>query len=99
MKPLSLRAGVIVLLFAFATSCSSRFSGDDIVNTEAAIKTDFEKRGFTVEQVSLIKESDRRLSGFVRFRKSEGLLSKVKLTKDCTATMGVDSSQYIWECK
>ena len=99
MKPLSLCAGVIVLLFAFATSCSSRFSGDDIVNTEAAIKTDFEKRGFTVEQVSLIKESDRRLSGFIKMRKSAGLLSKIQLTRNCVATMDADSSKYIRECK
>ncbi len=97
MKSLPLFAGLIFLL-PFLASCTSRFSENDIVNTESAIRTDFEHRGFTVEQVSLIKESDRRLSGFVRFKKSAGLLRQVQL-KNCIATMDADSSKYIWECK
>ncbi len=99
MKSLPLRAGFIVLVLVFAASCSSsRFSGKDITNAESSIRTDFEKRGFIVEQVSLIKDSDRQLSGFVKMRKS-GLLSNIQLTKNCNATMDTDSSKYIWECK
>ncbi len=97
MKPLPLCAALIFLLLLLA-SCTSRFSENDIVNTESAIRTDFEHRGFTVEQVTLIKESDRRLSGFVRFKKSAGLLRQVQL-KNCIATADADSSKYIWECK
>jgi hypothetical protein len=70
------------------TACSSRFSQDDIARTETDIRTNFEQRGFTVEQVSLIKASDRQLSGFVKFRKSSGLFSKVELSKNCVCDYG-----------
>ena len=51
MKSLPLCAGLILLLL-FLASRTSRFSENDIVNTESAIRTDFEHRGYTVEQVS-----------------------------------------------
>jgi len=99
MKSLLLYAGIFLFLGLVACTSSPKFNQDDIAKTEADIRTDFEQRGFTVEQVSLIKESDRRLSGFVKFRKSSGLFSKAQLMKNCTATMDVDSAQHIWECK
>ena len=95
-------AALLVLLLALAAGAyfaNQSIHPGDKTTVEAAIKTDFEKRGFTVEQVSLIKESDRRWSGFVKFRKSAGLLSRVQMTKNCLATMDADSSQYIWQCK
>lgn len=102
-KSLRLVGGAFVLLvlafIAYAYWRNSMFNQADITKAETDIRTDFEQRGFTVEQVSLIKESDRRLSGFVRFRKSSGLLSRVELKKDCVATMDADSRNYIWECK
>ena len=99
MKSLLLCAGLVFLLASLACTSSSKFKEDDLAKTESEIKSDFEQRGFTVEQVSMIKESDRRLSGFVKFRKSSGLFSKVELKKDCTATMDVDSGKSIWECR
>jgi hypothetical protein len=99
MKSLPLCATFALLLASVACSSSPKFKEEDIAKTETDIRTHFEQRGFTVEQVSLIKESDRRLSGYVKFHKSTGLLSKAQLHQDCTATMGVDSPQYIWECK
>ena len=90
---------VLVTLAAWAYLANQSARAGDKTNIESVIRTDFEKRGFTVEQVSLIKESDRRFSGFVRFRKSSGLLSKVQLSKNCIATVDADSSQYIWGCK
>jgi hypothetical protein len=100
MKSSRLCAVLVVLAFAlFTTSCSSKFSEAQILGAENDIRAQYQKQGFTVEQVNLVKESDRRLSGFVRFRKSSGLLSKVQITKNCTATMDADSSRYIWECK
>lgn len=83
-----------------STACApqAKFHQGDIAKTEADIRTNFEQRGFIVEQVSLIQDSDRQLSGFVKFRKA-GLFSKIQLSENCTATMGVDSSrQYIWKC-
>jgi hypothetical protein len=95
-------AALLVVLFTLAGGAylaNQSAHANDKTNIESVIRTDFEKRGFTVEQVSLIKESDRRFSGFVRFRKSSGLLSKVQLSKNCIATVDADSSQYIWGCK
>jgi virulence-associated protein VapD len=98
MKSLRLCAGFVFLLASIA--CTSRqFHEDDIARTETDIRTNFEQHGFTVEQVSLVKESDRRLSGFVKFRKSSGLFSKAQLNKNCVATMDIDSGKWIWECK
>jgi|SRR5579862_274954 len=99
MKSLPLCAVVVLLLAAVACSSSPKFKEEDIAKTETDIRTHFEQRGFTVEQVNLIKESDKRLSGYVKFHKSSGSFSKAHLHQDCTATMGVDSAQYIWECK
>jgi hypothetical protein len=98
MKSLRLCAGFILLLVSIA--CTSRqFHEKDIAKTETDISANFEQRGFTVEQVNLVKESDRRLSGFVKFRKSSGLFSKAQLSKNCVATMDADSGKWIWECK
>jgi len=103
MKSLLLRTGLILLfLFIFASvACTSspKFSQGDIDKTEMAIRADFAKRGFTVEEVSLIKESDRQLSGFVKFRKSSGLLSNIQLSKNCIASMDADSGKQIWNCE
>ena len=105
-KPPAVRSGfvaalVILLLFlaggAYLASRSAR--GDETANITTAISNDFAKRGFTVDQISMVRESDTRLSGFVKVRKSSGLLSKVELTKNCVATKDADSSRFIWECK
>jgi len=102
MKSLLLGTGLILLfLFILASvACTSpKFSQSDIDKTEMAIRADFAKRGFTVEEVSLIKESDRQLSGFVKFRKSSGLLSNIQLSKNCIASMDADSGKQIWNCE
>ena len=93
MRSLPLCAGFLFLVLAFvACTSSSGFREDDIAKAESSIRTDYEQRGFTVEQVSLIKASDRQLSGFVKMRKA-GLLSHIQLTKNCVATMDADSSK------
>ena len=98
MKSLPFCAGIFLLASVACTS-SPKFHEADIAKTKTAIKTNFEQKGFTVEEVTLIQESERRSSGFVKFRKSSGLFSKVEQSRNCTATMGEASSQYIWECK
>jgi hypothetical protein len=81
MKSLRRCAVLVVLTFAvFTASCSSRFTEAQILGAENDIRAQYEKQGFTVEQVNLVKESDRRLTGFVNFRKSSGLLSKVQMS-------------------
>jgi hypothetical protein len=92
--------GVVALTFAICTiACSSRFSEADVTRTESDIKTQFEQKGFVVEQVSMIKDSDRHLSGFAKVRKPGLILGKLDITKNCTATMDADSGKSIWECK
>jgi hypothetical protein len=97
-----MRSSVAVVALAFAacsTSCSSRFSEADVTKTETDIRTQFEQKGFVVEQVSMIKDSDRHLSGFAKVRKPGLIVGKLELTKNCTATMDADSGKSIWECK
>jgi virulence-associated protein VapD len=97
-----MRLGPAFLAIAFAlctTACSSRFSEADVTRTESDIRTQFEQKGFVVEQVSMIKDSDRHLSGFAKVRKAGLILGKLEITKNCTATMDPDSGKSIWECK
>ena len=75
-----------------------QFREAEVAKAEADIRTQYESKGFTVEQVSMIKESDRRLSGYIRVRKSKGLV-KLEFSQNCAATMDADSGRYIWECK
>jgi hypothetical protein len=96
------RFGPVVLAIAFilcTTACSSRFNEVDVARTEADIRTQFEQKGFVVEQVNMIKDSDRHLSGFAKVRKPGLILGKLEITKNCTATMDADSGKSIWECK
>src|SRR5580692_2426625 len=86
-------------LLAASSACNSRFSQTDVSKVETDIRTQFEQKGFIVEQVSLIKDSDRHLSGFAKMRKPGLLLSRLELTKNCTATMDADSGKYLLECK
>lgn len=80
-----------------------KFSEADIQKAEADIRTKFEQKGFVVEQVSLIRDSDRHLSGFAKMASNQksGLLRTklVEVNKACTATMDESTSQFIWECK
>lgn len=98
MKLKSLGAYVVFAL-ALCTACSARFSEADVQRTEADIRTGYEQKGFIVEQVSMIKDSDRHLSGFAKIRKPGVILSKLEVTKNCTASMDADSGRSIWECK
>jgi hypothetical protein len=91
--------GLILLLAALAVGCGSKFSEADVTRTEAEIKTKFEQDGFVVEQVSMVKDSDRHMTGFARIHKPGMILSKLELNKNCTATMDVDSGKSIWQCR
>ena len=50
-----------------------------------------------VLEVALIKESCKKLKGFVRIRASLNKETTV-LERNCTATMGEGSYAYIWSC-
>jgi hypothetical protein len=91
---------LVALAFAFCTTaCSFRYSEVDVTRTESDIRTQFEQKGFVVEQVSMIRDSDRHMSGFAKVRKPGLILGKRELTKNCTATMDTDSGKSLWQCK
>lgn len=71
------------------------FSDADVSNIERSIRSEFEKqRGVTVEDVKMLRESPRKLSGFAKIRVP--LLGAVN--KACSATMG-DDGQSFWRCE
>ena len=95
------KTGLLCLAISLAIlmACSSKFTEADVQRTETDIRTQFEQKGFVVEQVSLVKDADRHMTGFARVHKPGLLLSKLEVTKNCTATMDADSGKSISECK
>jgi hypothetical protein len=89
----------VILVVAIATACTSHFTEADVARMESDIKANFEQKGLVVEQVSMIKDSDRHMSGYAKVHKPGVLLSKFEVTKSCTATMDTDSGRSIWQCK
>ena len=97
-----MRTSIAIVAFMFvisATACNSKFSDADVTRTESDIRTQFEQRGFVVEQVNMIRDSDRHMSGFAKVKKPGLLTGRLELTKNCTATMDEDSGKSIWQCK
>jgi hypothetical protein len=74
------------------------FSEADVTKAQEQITNDYQNKGFQVEQVNLIKDSDRHLSGYVKFRRASGIF-RPQLTKTCSATMDQDSGKYIYGCQ
>jgi hypothetical protein len=71
------------------------FSDEAISSIEGDIRDEFSKRrGITVEEVQMLRESPRKLTGFVKAKAP--LLGTI--TKACTATMG-DDGRSIWSCQ
>jgi hypothetical protein len=80
-------------------ACDSGFSDEEIERAKASIRTEFEKQNnVKVTEVALIRESPRKLTGYARMTASVLGISR-EISKNCTATMGEGSRQYIWECK
>jgi hypothetical protein len=71
------------------------FSDTDISNIDQAIRAELSKSpGVAVEDVQLLRESPRRLTGFAKIKVP--LLGNV--SKSCTATMGDDGRSF-WQCR
>jgi hypothetical protein len=106
MKSLFLCLGVLLTCSACNSSTQAAapqptpkvFSEADVTKTQEDITHDYQNKGFEVEQVSLIKDSDRHLSGFVKIRRASGII-RPQLTKACSATMDQDSGKYIYGCQ
>jgi hypothetical protein len=104
MKSLFLCVGVLLACVGCNTQAAAPqpapkvFSEADVTKAQEEITHDYQNKGFEVEQVSLIKDSDRHLSGFVKFRRASGII-RPQLTKTCSATMDQDSGKYIYGCQ
>jgi hypothetical protein len=100
----SLLISIAALAFVLGTAaCNSnpnvaKFTQVDISKAQEQITNDFQNKGFEVEQVNLVKDSDRHLTGYVKIRKASGLI-RPQLVRNCAATMDEDSGKYILECK
>lgn len=94
MKSLPLCTGLTLLLLVASTACSSGFSQADVAKAQEQITSEFQNKGFEVEQINLVKDSDRHLSGYVRIRRASGII-RPQLTKNCAATMDQDTGRYI----
>jgi hypothetical protein len=78
--------------------CSSGFSDQEISQVRTSIKDHFEQKGFTVTEISLVKESNETLSGFVRLSKTVPQVGDMDFSKVCTARMDQHSSRFTWDC-
>jgi hypothetical protein len=65
-----IRKFALIITLSFLTcACESGFVQEDVDNVKKIIKTEFEKReGVTVTEVQMIKESPKKLSGFVKLK-------------------------------
>lgn len=73
---------------------STGFQPEDIDNIKKSITTEFEKdTGTKVIEVTIIKETNKKLIGFVKLN-----YLGVEVTRNCEVNMGTDQ-QYIWRCQ
>lgn len=88
--------GIGVTLVAVAlAACESGFTEADIEQAKKSIRAEYQKRpGVKVVDVQLIKESSKKLTGFVKIT----IGGSTVIMYDCTATWG-ETGQYIWRCQ
>lgn len=106
MKSLLLCAGVLLVCVGCNNSQTAAapqpapkvFSEANVTKAQEEITHDYQNKGFEVEQVNLIEDSDRHLSGFAKIRKASGVI-RPQLVKKCSATMDQDSGKYIYGCQ
>ena len=60
---------VFVLCVIALTACTHSFREEDVAAAKTSIQGEFQKQGFTVEEVVLLRESDTKLSGYAKLRK------------------------------
>lgn len=90
----SIVAIVTVVVLAYLFWPPGGFTDADIASMKASMRAEYTKRGLTVGEIHMVRESKRKMVGFVHV--SSGELSA---DKHCTATMGDDDRNYIWSCE
>lgn len=86
-------SGILAATLMLA-GCNPGFQDEDIAAAKKSIKAEFEKKpGITVSEVVLLKESARKLSGFVKLK-----YMSEEAMKSCSATMDEGGKNYVWRC-
>lgn len=77
-------------------ACSPAFKADDLDQVKQDIRAEFAKdaRFEKVGDIELIRESDRKVTGFMRITPK---ITNTEITVPCSATLG-DDGRYIWTC-
>jgi hypothetical protein len=89
----------LILAVACTTACSAHYTEADVARIDSQIKSDFEQKGFVVDEVNMIKDADRHMKGYAKVRKLGLFTSNLQINKNCTATMDTDSRNTLLECK
>ena len=88
---------LIISGLTLTVGCGTGFSDADIDKVKQSIREEFSKRdGVTITDVEMLRESPKKLTGFVKAQVSMFGVSR-EIMSACTATMG-DSNEYIWNC-
>lgn len=83
-----------VALWGWSLATARSFSDASIETIKAQIRVEFAKRdGVNVDEIMLVRKSDRELTGFAKLS-----VGRLTITKDCLATMGTDG-QTFWKCQ
>lgn len=74
------------------------FSPADVLAAKEQVRSMFSKQDFIIEEVELIRETPQKLSGYVKLKKPVKLFPDIRVTKQCTAIMGMDR-RYTIDCR
>jgi hypothetical protein len=91
------RLVVVGIMLTVLMGCNKGFTNAQIDEVKHSIKTEYEKNGATVTEVFMMRESPKKLVGFVKINVSFGIWDSRTVTQSCNATMGEDS--YMWRCE
>jgi hypothetical protein len=78
--------------------CAPSFHQADIDAMNAEIKRSAEAQGFVVDDIQLVREAPRRVTGFAKVHKVVPLVGRLDVNWTCAATMGEQGGRYIWRC-
>jgi hypothetical protein len=97
MKKILISTILLSLLFG----CSKGFKQEEIKSIENEIKQSYIKKGWHEVEVTLVKNSDYQLTGFVKGISGQlsYYLQVIPLTASCNVTKDMDSNKYFWTCK
>jgi len=97
---MSFTMGRLVLglsLFMLA-GCEVGFTSEDITNCESEIRSELSRhQGITVIDVTMMKESSKKLRGFAKLLVNDNG-EMIEVLSSCEASW-MEGDQYLWECE